>query len=101
MVAITIEPSEPVTLLGRFIQLMNDTWKKPADKSHMYGDFYEFAVVIVATNNTMQDDIAFWLLCELNSRMKFDNEDLEPDEIQPDWAKFDQDLFEYIDRSLA
>lgn len=96
----TNKPSEPIELLYRFLQLMQDTWKKPADPSHMYGDFYEYALVIVATKNNIQDDIAHWLLRELQVRMKFDSEDIDPEEMQPDWRQFDKDLFEYIDWSL-
>lgn len=43
---------------------MKDTWKEPAQPDK-YAEFYEYAVAIVGTKNNLQDDIANWLLFEL------------------------------------
>ena len=86
-----------VELLKRFIALWESVWKDPNDPSHQYREFYQYAVAIVGIENNIQEDIAAWLLSELDERWDFDDGDgTDEDELNPDWAKLHHDIKDYL-----
>lgn len=89
---------DPIVLLERFIELWEGTWTNPNDPSHLYIEYYQYAKVIVATENSLQDDIACWLLSELDTRWDFDNDydDVDESELDPKWVQLHHDIAEYL-----
>ena len=89
---------DPVVLLKRFVALWDFTWKDPNDPSHAYIEFYQHAKFIIATENSIQEDIATWLLNRLDDQWNFDNEywGLKKNEIDPQWAQLHSDIAEFL-----
>ena len=91
------DPS-PLPLLQRFITLWESGWTNPNDESHTYIEYYQYAKVIVATQNNIQEDIATWLLNRLDDQWNFDNEylGLEEDELDQEWSQLHRDIAEFL-----
>lgn len=89
---------DPVVLLQRFIDLWNATWKNPDDLGHLYIEYYQYAKVIVATENSIQEEIATWLLSQIDNRWDFDNayDDLDDSELDPAWVQLHHDIAECL-----